>query len=57
LHEVLQFAEQHGLNVSHYTTSQMSWIETAMRRLGIPVLGLARSLMEGWQDAYFRVLL
>jgi len=35
--DVLDLAEQRGLNVVHYTTGQMKKIEPAIRRLGVPV--------------------
>ena len=35
--DVLNLAEQRGLNVVHYTSGEMISIETAMRRLGIHV--------------------
>lgn len=35
--DVLNLAEQRGLNVVHYTTGQMKKIEPAIRQLGVPV--------------------
>lgn len=35
--DVLELAEQRGLNVVHYTTGQMKKIEPAIRQFGVPV--------------------
>jgi HAD superfamily hydrolase (TIGR01509 family) len=35
--DVLELAEQRGLNVVHYTTGQIKKIEPAIRQLGVPV--------------------